>query len=108
MKRKLFLTLISLFMIVTCFSGCAQKSITTKEEPVKNEPVSEVIEVEPAKEVIDTVEEIVDTPNNDVAKTDNEPILEEEKLTCTLAVRCDTILNNMSKLSDKKKNIIPI
>ena len=107
MKRKLCLTLISLFLIVTFFSSCAQKNTTIEENTVKNEPVSEVIEVAPTKEVIDTVEKTEDATNVYVPEEDNATILEEEKLTCTLMVRCDTILNNMSKLSDEKKDIIP-
>lgn len=106
MKRKLCLTLLSLFLIVIFCSSCAPKSITTEENTVKNEPVSEVIEDVSTNEVIDTVEKIENVTNTDAPKEDNETIL-EEKLTCTLMVRCDTILNNMSKLSDEKKDIIP-
>lgn len=32
---------------------------------------------------------------------------EKKELTCTLSVRCDTILNNMSKLIDGKSGIVP-
>jgi len=36
-----------------------------------------------------------------------EPSPEPKKLTCTLSVRCDTVLNNMDKLASGKEDIIP-
>ncbi|HHU23060.1 MAG TPA: DUF4430 domain-containing protein [Clostridiales bacterium] len=36
-----------------------------------------------------------------------EPSPEPEKLTCTLSIRCDTVLANMDKLASGKEDIIP-
>lgn len=35
------------------------------------------------------------------------PVDENKKLTCTLSIRCDTILNNMDMLNEEKKGLVP-
>lgn len=63
--------------------------------------------------------EIDDTTGEDKYKTEPVPegkpvptepenaVVTDKKLKCTLSIRCDTVLNNMSYLAKEKKDIIP-
>lgn len=41
------------------------------------------------------------------SKTPEKPAEESEELTCTITIRCDTILNNMDSLSEGKEQYVP-
>lgn len=66
--------------------------IKTAQEPeIKNEPIKK--EITPIEtEEFEEPEEIIET---------------EEKNTCTLSVRCDSVLENFETLKDEKESIIP-
>ena len=79
------------------------------KEPVKKEEVPEEIPAELPEEVVK--EEKTATLQETEPKK-NPAAVEEEKetikgLSCTLSVKCDTILNNTDKLNPDKSEIIP-
>lgn len=51
--------------------------------------------------------ETVTAPTENASAKSETNTTEKKELTCTLSVRCDTILNNMSNLIDGKSGIIP-
>ena len=51
-------------------------------------------------------EELVVFPEKNEPETEENDIA-EGKMNCTLSVRCDTILNNMEKLDEEKKMLVP-
>lgn len=66
---------------------------------------SGVSSVQPA-----TPDENIDQSQNNAAESGNENITSNEPnaaLTCTLSVKCSTILNNMNLLDSEKKELIP-
>lgn len=84
----------------------AEKSTATKQE-------------EAVPEIPDKPIEEVENQNIEIPEEKDEPILSpapvepenavisDKELTCTLSVRCDTILNNMNKLDSEKLDIVP-
>lgn len=103
MKKYIFLILI---ICTSLFFGCTDKqrqypktsSITETTEEKENELPKVQKENEFTKEKTQKIPE-------------SKPIIEDEKKeevsTCTLSVRCNSILDNMSKLKSEKKDIIP-
>ena len=83
-----------------------QKSTTTKQEEVVPEiPDKPIEEVE--NQNIEKPEE-KDEPNLTPAPVESEnAVISDKELTCTLSVRCDTILGNMNKLDSEKLDIVP-
>ena len=66
-------------------------------------------------QIVDTVEEVIpDVPQNEQSMEEaekEEPAIiennDEGELFCTLSVRCDTIVSDISRLDDEKLSIIP-
>lgn len=80
------------------------------EFPKEQEENDEIVETNPYKseiekniEILDdnTVEEVKET------KAPSESVITYEELTCTLSVRCDTILNNIQWFNDGKIQLVP-
>lgn len=73
------------------------------EQPSKKAPALDEKEREQPKEKEETVKQKEPEP---VVEELSEPDKKEE-LTCTLSVRCDTILKNLSSLNVEKTDIVP-
>ncbi len=92
------------------------ESITEKiEEPSKETPALEQKEQEKPKKTEETAKQKETEPV--VEKTaEIEPVIEEvsepelekkDELTCTMSVRCDTILENVLSLKEEKRELLP-
>ena len=110
-KNICFIVLSLLLTVSTLLSGCAEKKDIKQDNPIIDEIVTEAEKEEiPNEEAITETSETAEHKNDITEPKDSLEApqeTKEEKPTCTLSVRCDTILNNMSKLSSEKKDIIP-
>lgn len=84
----------------------SSSSGTTSSSPQSSSP-SSGMEIDPEtgkdKYQTDPVPEGKPTP----VEPEDTVIDESKKLTCTLSIRCDTILNNMNLLKEEKKPLVP-
>lgn len=84
MKYKKIISVILISLIVMIFASCGMENADTDKYLTDPVPEGRPSPVEPQDA------EITDT-----------------KMRCTLSVRCDTILSNMSKLDKDKKELVP-
>ena len=118
-KKGIIAVLVTAIVLVIAFMTGGEKISVTEQEPASSPCVTVVVtktpEVSPTPEMVK--ETAVPTPKaekqeqTDTTQTEEpqEPKKEENdnRLTCTLSVKCHTILNNMSKLRPEKTGLIP-
>jgi len=83
------------------------KNKSTANESLKNNPENEpdATNTENKKDIDSDI--IVDSSGSVTEIPETKPIEDDNILTCTLSVRCDTVLNNMDSLDKNKHAIIP-
>ena len=128
-KAKLFAAvLVILFLVSAFFCGCSAKRNIVKTDTQESSSAVFIEETadEPADEIskeenkATTPGESISAPQEEKAplsvqeeKAEETEVIPEEKPTeqnghrCTLSVRCDSLLNNMSLLSEGKREIVP-
>lgn len=81
----------------------------TEIEPVTEKPAKTDSDVKKTEEVIPIIEdtEKIDPVIEDVSKHETDKTDKTDELTCTLSVRCDTILENVSLLKKGKRELLP-
>ncbi len=109
-------------MVLVVVLGMQKKDITKKEFHSKNltTPIAQTESPEPSEAPSSDGAKATAAPKTSAKpsngavskkapdnKTDSKSAATDDYLTCTLSVRCDTILNNTDKLSAEKINIIP-
>ena len=110
-KGKIFIVFVFLILLITAyFSGGNQKISDT--EPVETVKTSEVYveQKEETKKSESTQEEVPPEQEKEVAEEKEPPKEESEdktELFCTLSVRCDTILKDISRFNGEKLDILP-
>lgn len=85
------------------------QQIAPSEPTVSPEP-SAVIDKAPATQPTDKQPPLQsEQPSaiKEAPSSTQQPQEKEKALTCTLSVRCDNLLNNMDKLADEKKALVP-
>lgn len=75
-----------------------EKEVLKPEAPMSEETQKNLPEPEEPEKTEETAKNVTENP---------EIIKENEEITCTLSIRCDTILDNMDKLNPDKKDLIP-
>ncbi len=102
-------------MVLVVVLGMQKKDITKKEFHSKNltTPIAQTESPEPSKAPSSGSDKATAAPKSSAkpsggAVSKNAPgNKSDDYLTCTLSVRCDTILDNTDKLSAEKINIVP-
>ena len=115
MRTKKIIPVIILLILISAFLGCGKERalLTEQHQPIESVmpemvPKADIAEAlpvipEPTAKSDDIPAPTI-TPGNVASE---EPIPEKKEFSCTLSVRCDTILKNMHKLKDSKKEIVP-
>ncbi len=124
-KAKLFAAvLVILFLVSAFFCGCTAKRDIVKTdtqesssavfiEETADESGKEENKATTPDESISAPQEGKESPAVQEEKAEESEVIPEEKPTeqnghrCTLSVRCDSLLNNMSLLSEGKREIVP-
>ncbi len=93
-------------------------AVPTEEKDIPDMP-AEITEEKDKNPKAEETEEKDDNSEKEVTEEKDEPdsnpepvepenaVISDKELTCTLSVRCDTILNNMNKLDSEKLDIVP-
>ena len=110
-KNKIIAGILILLVIAISFFSTGNDT-EEKNPPEKNLPVvTETAEPKKTEEVIinPTQEDIKERDEDKKSKQDEveHKSTENIKPSCTISVRCDTILNNISQLNPEKKGILP-
>ncbi len=111
-KRIIISLCVILVLIGAVFAGNAvlktyqsdsrQSTVLTeqKESSLKQSEIS-------TPEVKTTEETVINDFDEPKEKIVSEEIISDNRLTCTLSVNCSSVLNNIHKLKDDKKDLIP-
>ncbi len=94
---------------VPVLSETVEPAIDERVEPAKptgNEQKETVAPIPTPVPPLETVEP-QEAPDETVTPIPTETIKEKNTLICSLAVKCDTILNNMEKLAPEKVHLLP-
>lgn len=113
MKKIIYSFIAVAVCLLLCFFADSDTEISTEQPPTQLPVSSQLPTSEPEIEIEYTKTQ---TAKKEIAATkEPETILPEptpepeaaDELTCTLAVRCDSVLENIELLSDAKRKILP-
>lgn len=111
--EKTLLTLI-ITMVFAFLCGCDSPNVSSLPSGSENlidasvkEESAEVDQPTDDSSNRNTTADMVYYEENSVLVESENTVAIDEKLTCTLSVKCDTILNNLSLLNSEKINIVP-
>lgn len=115
-ENRIIFKILAVFFIATVVCSCAKKSeplpkenselpAITEAVPNTAENAEEKHEIAPPAPTVETEEAAVE--EHKVSDTEKEATAEKNELYCTLSVRCDTILDNISQFDAGKLDILP-
>ena len=119
-KNRIIAVLVTVIVLVIAFMASGEKTPVTENEPTPSPCVTATMpEVSPTSEVVQETathkptekpttqpqEQVTTIPTTQPQEQETEET--DSRLTCTLSVKCHTILNNMSKLKPEKTGLVP-
>lgn len=99
-----FLTALLLLLLCACNSNGIVETI---ESPMPSAFITESVAFEPEAIECESYIEEIKSSNPTASALADKTELDEAKQSCTLTVRCDTVLKNMDKVPPQKKDLIP-